>query len=344
AIVNYVYRTAEMVVLDNASKDSDFMMDEVVIRQQLKSILCLPLVKQQKVLGVLYLENNLIASVFAQQHIELTRLLSAQAAIALENTLLIEEMKNNHQQIQRFNEQLEQRVEQRTAELNVVNEELKNFAYIVSHDLKAPLRAINQLSGWIEEDYAQAFDEDGREKMALLRSRAKRMHNMIEGILQYSRIGRVRENREEVDLNMIVLEVIDALSPPEHIKLEIQAQLPVLWGEKLRVYQVIQNLLDNAIKYNDKVHGLIQLSCFDETTHWCFCVNDNGVGIDAAHQEKVFQLFQTLAAKDQQNSTGVGLSIIEKTVNNWGGRIWLESELGIGSQFFFTFPKAIRNK
>lgn len=340
AIVNYVYRTAEMVVLDNASKESDFMTDEVVIKQQLKSILCLPLVKQQKVLGVLYLENNLIASVFAQQHIELTRLLTAQAAIALENTMLIEEMKRNHQQIQRFNEQLEQRVEQRTAELNTVNEELKNFAYIVSHDLKAPLRAINQLSGWIEEDYAAAFDEDGREKMALLRSRAKRMHNMIDGILQYSRIGRVRKNREEVDLNIIIQDVIEALSPPEHIKLEIQAHLPVLWGEKLRIYQVIQNLLDNAIKYNDKSQGLIQFSCQDKVTHWCFCIKDNGVGIDEAHKEKVFQLFQTLAPKDQQNSTGVGLSIIEKTVNNWGGEIWLESELGVGSQFFFTFPKS----
>jgi len=342
AMVNYVFRTAEVLVLDNASQDSDFMTDEAVIKQQLKSILCLPLVKQQKVLGVLYLENNLIASVFAQQHIELTRLLTAQAAIALENTLLIEEMKRSHQQIQQLNEQLEQRVAQRTAELNDVNEELKNFAYIVSHDLKAPLRAINQLSGWIEEDYAQAFDADGREQMALLRSRAKRMHDMIEGILQYSRIGRVRENWEEVDMNLVILDVIDAIPPPKHIKLDIQPQLPVLWGEKLRIYQVIQNLLDNAIKYNDKTQGLIQLSCLDQVTHWCFCIKDNGVGIDEAHKEKIFQLFQTLAPKDRQNSTGVGLSIIEKTVNNWGGKIWLESELGVGSQFFFTVPKIER--
>ncbi|NOQ15323.1 MAG: GAF domain-containing protein, partial [Methyloprofundus sp.] len=342
AIVHYVYHTGEMVVLDNACKESDFMTDKTVIGQQLKSILCLPLVKQQKVLGVLYLENNLIASVFAQQHIELTRLLTAQAAIALENTLLMEKMKLHHQQIQCFNEQLEQRVEQRTVELNAVNEELKNFAYIVSHDLKAPLRAINQLSAWIEEDYAQAFDEDGREQMALLRSRAKRMHDMINSILQYSRIGRVRENREEVDLNIIIHDVIEALSPPEHITLEVQAQFPILWGEKLRVYQVIQNLLDNAIKYNDKPQGLIQLKFEDKTTHWCFCIKDNGIGIDAAYQEKVFQLFQTLASKDQQNSTGVGLSIIEKTVHNWGGKIWLESTLGEGCQFFFTFPKSER--
>ena len=175
--------------------------------------------------------------------------------------------------------------------------------------------------------------------MALLRSRAKRMHNMIDGILQYSRIGRVRENREKVDLNIIIHDVIDALSPPKHIKLEIQAHLPILWGEKLRIYQVIQNLLDNAIKYNDKKQGLIQFSYQDKVTHWCFCLKDNGVGIDEMHKEKIFQLFQTLSPKDQLESTGVGLSIIEKTINNWGGEIWLESELGEGSQFFFTFPK-----
>ncbi|NOQ36264.1 MAG: AAA family ATPase [Methylococcaceae bacterium] len=339
AIVNYVHRTAEMVVLENASKESDFITDEVVIKQQLKSVLCLPLVKQQKVLGVLYLENNLIASVFSQQHIELTKLLTAQAAIALENTLLVEEMKLNHQQIQQFNEELEHRVEKRTEELHKVNEELKNFAYVVSHDLKAPLRAINQLSSWIEEDYADAFDDDGREQMTLLRSRAKRMHEMIDGILQYSRIGRIRETLEKVDLNIIITDVIEALSPPEHIKLEIQPQLPILWGEKLRVYQVMQNLLDNAIKYNDKPQGLIQFSYEDKKTDWCFCIKDNGVGIDEAYKEKVFQLFQTLSPKDQQNSTGIGLSLIEKIVNNWEGKIWLESELGKGSQFFFTFPK-----
>ena len=342
-IVLYVQRTAEMIVLENASKESDFITDEVVIDKQLKSVLCLPLLKQQKVLGVLYLENNLIPSVFNQQHIELTKLLTAQAAIALENTLLIEEMKHNHEQIRRFNEDLEHRVEERTTELNKVNEELKRFAYVVSHDLKAPLRAINQLSSWIEEDYADAFDDEGREQMALLRNRAKRMHEMIDGILQYSRIGRIKENKEKVDLNLLIQDVIDTLAPPAHIKLEIQPQLPVLWGEKLRIYQVMQNLLDNAIKYNDKAQGLIQVSYEEQNDDWYFCVKDNGIGIEAAYREKVFQLFQTLAPKDQQNNTGIGLSLIEKIVNNWGGKIWFESEPGQGCRFYFSFPKHENN-
>jgi predicted ATPase/signal transduction histidine kinase len=341
SIANYVYRTGEMLVLDNACHSGDFMADEVVAKQQLRSILCLPLLKQQRTLGILYLENNLIPAVFNPEHIELTKLLTAQAAIALENTLLIAEMKRNQEQIQLFNEQLEARVVERTAELNKVNEELKNFAYVVSHDLKAPLRAINQLAGWIEEDYAGAFDEDGKAQMTLLRSRAKKMHDMIDGILQYSRIGRIKETTEFVDLNSLVNEVVEALSPPPQIEIQVQADLPSVHVEKLRMYQVVQNLFDNAIKYNDKPQGLISLTYQEQDNEWHFCVQDNGIGIDTPYQQKVFQLFQTLEPKDQHNNTGVGLSVVEKIINNWGGKIWLESELGQGCRFFFTLPKNV---
>jgi signal transduction histidine kinase len=339
AVAMYAYRTAEIVVLENACQAGDFIADDVIVKQQLKSILCLPLLKQQRTLGVLYLENNLIPAVFNQQQIELTKLLTAQAAIALENTLLVAQMKQNHEQIQSFNEQLEHRVAERTEALNKVNEELKNFAYVVSHDLKAPLRAINQLAAWIEEDYASSFDEEGRSQMSLLRSRAKRMHDMIDGILQYSRIGRMKEAVELVDLNELVANVIEAIAPPDHIKIEIQENLPSVYAEKQRIYQVIQNLLDNAIKYNDKKQGLISLSYEEREQDWCFCVQDNGMGIDKPYQQKVFQLFQTLAPRDQQDSTGIGLSLIEKIITNWGGKIWLESQLGEGCRFFFTLPK-----
>jgi signal transduction histidine kinase len=122
-----------------------------------------------------------------------------------------------------------------------------------------------------------------------------------------------------------------------------------VYGEKLRIYQVLQNLLDNAVKYNDKTPGQIQLRCQDlvefedlaslNGSQWCFCVEDNGIGIDKPYQQKVFQLFQTLEPKDQTNSTGVGLSLVEKIIHTWGGKIWLDSTLGEGSRFFFTIPK-----
>jgi signal transduction histidine kinase len=339
AIVNYVFRTAEMLVFDNAGSEGDFIADNTVQHQHLKSILCAPLLKQQQVLGVLFLENNLITSAFTPEQIELTRLLTAQAAIALENTLLIEEMKRSQAQIQSLNAELEQRVEERTASLNSVNEELKHFAYVVSHDLKAPLRAINQLSGWICEDYADAFDEEGREQMALLRDRARRMHDMIDGILQYSRVGRIAEPEERIDCSQLLADVISLIAPPEHIEVHIQADLPVIIGERLRLFQVFQNLLDNAIKYNDKDKGIISVTCMEQGHYWQFSVSDNGPGIDKKYQEKIFQLFQTLKPKDQSESTGIGLSLIEKIVTTWGGRIWLESEVGKGSSFIFTIPK-----
>jgi len=339
AIVNYVFRTAQMLVLKNASEESDFSTDVTVEKQQLKSILCMPIVLKKEVLGVLYLENKLMPSVFTHEQIELTKLLTAQAAVALQNTQLVKDMQQNQQQIESLNTTLEQRVEERTAELNRVNEELNNFAYVVSHDLKAPLRAINQLSGWVTEDYASSFDDDGKEQMALICSRAKRMHEMIDGILQYSRIGRVKVNVEDVDLLELINDVIHLLAPPANMEVKLMSSFPVIKGERLRLHQVFQNLIDNAIKYSDKAAGLIELCCVEQAKYWEIQIKDNGPGIAKKYQEKIFQLFQTLKPKDQAESTGIGLSLIEKTVTHWGGNIWIESEEGNGSTFIFTIPK-----
>lgn len=339
AIANYVFRTSEMLVINDASEESDFKTDNTVQKQQLKSILCIPLVIKKEVLGVLYLENKLMPSVFTQEQIELTKLLTAQAAVALQNTKLIKDMQQNQREIESLNINLENRVEERTAELNRVNEELNNFAYVVSHDLKAPLRAINQLAGWISEDYGSSFDDEGREQMDLICGRAKRMHEMIDGILQYSRIGRIKEDQEDVNLTALINEVIDLIAPPQNIKIDIVTSFPVVKGERLRLHQVFQNLIDNAIKYNDQEQGLIELSCIENEKDWQIAIKDNGPGIAKKYQEKIFQLFQTLKPKDQSESTGVGLSLIEKTVTNWGGTIWIESEEGQGSMFIFTIPK-----
>ncbi len=339
AITNYVLRTGETVVLGNAQREGAFTTDLTVQKQSLKSLLCLPLLKQKKVLGILYFENSLIESVFTSTQIELAQTLTAQAAITLENNLLIRNMQQRQEEIETLNKELELRVAERTESLNKSNEELKSFAYVVSHDLKAPLRAINQLSSWIAEDYADAFDDDGREQMALLQSRARRMHEMIEGILQYSRVGRLKEPREAVDIRRLLDDVIDGLSPAQNIQLVIQPDLPIIQCERVRLFQIFQNLIDNAIKYNDKERMKITISSEPTATDWQFCVADNGPGIDKKYQQKIFQLFQTLSPKDQSKGTGIGLSMIEKVVNNWKGKVWIESDVGQGCQFFFTIPK-----
>jgi PAS domain S-box-containing protein len=235
--------------------------------------------------------------------------------------------------------QAEARQVQLLHELESVNQELNDFAYIVSHDLKAPLRAIGSLANWIATDYAEQLGEEGQEQLNLLVGRVKRMHALIDGVLQYSRLGRSREERIEVNLNNLVAEVIDLLDPPSHIALKIENNLPLVVADKIRLQQLFQNLLNNAIKFMDKPQGQISVSYLEQADFWQFCVADNGPGIEAKHFAKIFQLFQTLSPRDEFESTGVGLTLVKKIVELHGGRIWIESKLGEGSAFFFTLPK-----
>jgi len=243
-------------------------------------------------------------------------------------------------EIRRLNVELEQRVIDRTAKLEATNQELDAFAYVVSHDLRAPLRGISQLATWIATDYADTLDTSGQEMVHLLIGRVKRMHNLIEGILRYSRIGRVKEAEKRVNLNQLVRDTIDLLAPPEHVHIAVEDELPTVVGEQTRLEQVFQNLLDNAIKFMDKPAGQICVGCADEGTHWQFSVADNGPGIEKEYYDKVFQMFQTLAPRDEFESAGVGLALVKKIVETWGGRIWVQSTVGEGSTFYFTLPKA----
>lgn len=227
-------------------------------------------------------------------------------------------------------------------ELQSANEELKNFAYVVSHDLKAPLRAIGSLAEWIATDYADKFEDEGREHLRLLVGRVRRMDALIDGILQYSRVGRAHEGRAEVDLDALVHEVIDSLAPPAHIRIEIDAPLPTVHADHTRMQQVLQNLISNAIKYIDKPQGEIHIGCMAEGKTWKFYVRDNGPGIEQRHFERIFQLFQTLTPRDRAESTGVGLALVKKIIELHDGHVWLESKLGEGSTFFFTLPKGGR--
>jgi PAS domain S-box-containing protein len=236
--------------------------------------------------------------------------------------------------------QAEEQRDRLLREVEGANEELRNFAYVVSHDLKAPLRAIGSLADWLSTDYADKFDAEGREHMRLLISRVRRMDGLIDGILLYSRVGRVKEAVVAVDLNRLVREVIDLLAPPANFTVTVDDQLPTVMAEPTRIQQVFQNLLSNAVKYMDKAEGKIHVACSEEGAQWRFSVADNGPGIRQEHFGKIFQLFQTLAPRDRVEGSGVGLALVKKIVEMYGGDVWVESTVGTGSTFFFTLPRS----
>ncbi|HWP92703.1 MAG TPA: ATP-binding protein [Thermodesulfobacteriota bacterium] len=232
----------------------------------------------------------------------------------------------------------EERQTQLLKELESVNQELNDFAYIVSHDLKAPLRAISSLANWIATDYAEKLEEDGKNQLSLLVTRVKRMHSLIDGILQYSRTGRVKERKVLVNLNQLLAEVIYLIAPPAHIDIQVEDELPSILCERTRMEQVFQNLLSNAVKFMDKQRGEIKITCAQEDGYWKFSIADNGPGIEEKYFDKIFQIFQTLAPRDESENTGVGLALVKKIIEMYNGKIWVESKVGHGSKFFFTLP------
>ncbi|HZP80735.1 MAG TPA: ATP-binding protein [Chthonomonadaceae bacterium] len=219
------------------------------------------------------------------------------------------------------------------------NQELDQFAYITSHDLRAPLRGIANLSRWIEEDLGENLTEETRQQLELMRGRVNRMEAMIEGILEYSRVGRVAIKLERVDVGALLSEIVDLLAPPPGFTVEIAPGMPVLVTKKIRLQQVFQNLIGNALKHHHRPEGHIRVSVQDAGEFYEFAVTDDGPGIAPQYHDKVFVIFQTLEARDKVENTGLGLSLVKKIVESQGGTICLESAEGAGATFRFTWPK-----
>jgi PAS domain S-box-containing protein len=220
-----------------------------------------------------------------------------------------------------------------------INKELKDFASIVSHDLKAPLRGIKTLANWIISDCSDKLGDQANEQMNLLLERVERMYNLIEGVLQYSRAARSLEKQAQVDLNNFVPEIINMVVPPENITVTIENELPVIECEETHIMQLFQNLLSNAIKYMDKPQGWIKVGCVEKDGFWIFSIADNGPGIEERNFERIFKIFQALPTSPDFEGTGVGLTVAKKIVELYEGSIWVESKVGKGSTFFFTLPK-----
>lgn len=220
------------------------------------------------------------------------------------------------------------------------NQELDQFAHIVSHDLKAPLRAIANLSEWIEEDLSGKITPETQANLNLMRSRIHRMEALINGLLVYARVGHTAASLTTFAIEDLLAETIDSLSIPPSFTIDLPTHLPTINTNRLLLSQVFANLLSNAYKHHNRPDGRIQVTAQLHGDLWEFTVADDGPGIAAENQERAFGIFQTLAARDKQENTGIGLSIVKKIINTYGGDITLESELGRGTTFRFTWHQA----
>src|SRR5687767_962970 len=219
------------------------------------------------------------------------------------------------------------------------NQELDQFAYVASHDLKAPLRGIANLSQWIEEDLGERLGGENKSQMEMLRGRVHRMESLIDGILQYSRAGRAKAKPELIDTGELVKDVVDLMAPPRGTRVHVVPGMPTVRAERVPLQQVFMNLLGNAIKHTGKENPLIEVAWSDAELFYEFTVRDNGQGIAPQYHDRIFGIFQTLEARDTIEGTGIGLSVVQKIVEAKGGRVWVESDIGKGARFKFLWPK-----
>ncbi|WP_158849322.1 sensor histidine kinase [Algibacter sp. L1A34] len=223
-------------------------------------------------------------------------------------------------------------------ELAHQNQELSDYAHMVSHDLKSPLRSIDTLTSWLKEDYQDSVDDNGKKSLDLIRSNVEKMDTLISGILEYSTIGKNQIEVYDVNLNKLIKDILITTPIPEHISIT-KTILPTIKGDKYRLQQLFQNLIGNAVKYNDKTHGTIEIGVEDQLDYWQFHVKDNGKGIEETYFNKIFKTFIKL--ENNPESSGIGLSIVKKIVELYGGKIWIESQVNIGTTFYFTLKKSI---
>jgi signal transduction histidine kinase len=346
----------KMVVSDIESANLTACHRRMLQQFEVKAILVVPIlvraispVSEAKVWGLLIAHH--CKNVHEWQTDELTLLdeLSLQMAIAVQQSELVSDLRATIASHQATENQLRDRVveierinlllSQSTHLLADRNQELDDFSHIASHDLQAPLRGISNLADWLASDLEGKLPTENQQQLHLIQSRVIQMNTLINGLLQYARVGRENVDSTPVDLSNMLAEVVDMLNPPPEFQIRFPIDLPTIETQSLLLKQVFSNLIGNAIKYHDRTNGKVDIFYEDQDACIQFKVTDDGQGIAPENHKKIFSIFQTLVNREDLKGTGVGLTIVKKIIESRGGSIWLESELGKGCTFSFTWPK-----
>ncbi|PSB05237.1 PAS domain-containing sensor histidine kinase [Merismopedia glauca] len=234
---------------------------------------------------------------------------------------------------------LEKQLKQMQGLLDKRDREFEQFTYLASHDLKSPLRAISNLAEWLEEDLMDLLPVESQHQLKMLRRRVQRMEMMIEGLLEYSRVGKIQHPVELVDVSALISEIVDRLEPPPQFLVEVAAPMPIFTTKKAPLAQVFTHLIDNAIKHHPRYDGRVYISVQDRGKFYEFAVKDDGLGIDLRDGDRIFTMFNTVSSRDTLETAGMGLAIVKKILETEGCKISLESELDRGSVFQFTWLK-----
>ena len=320
-IANRLIETGKSEIIDDISQDSRYHKNDTYLSEIL-----VPIIAGNEVIGIINSKHS-NKNFFTDHHLRTLKTIANLAATQLKSALNLQLLVKADKKNKTLLKNLQQS-----------NKELKDFAHVVSHDLKSPLRSMDALITWIQEENAKSPNKVIEENIQLLLKKIDKMDHLINGILKYASIDQVNSSKRKIDLHELVKDLIDTIYIPTHITIHILNQLPELNVDKFRLHQLFQNLISNAIKYIDKEKGTITIRCIEKDNFWEFSIEDNGMGIPEKYHQKIFEIFQTLGGNND-SSTGVGLSIVKKIVDIYEGKIWLTSTENVGTTFYFTLPK-----
>ncbi|MFC2110223.1 PAS domain S-box protein [Bacteroidota bacterium] len=314
--IGKVARTGKSKIENNTSnKDKNNYLSKVAV----------PIISEEKIIGVIE-SKHIDKNYFTKEHVNTLENIASLVSMQLKSAIHLRE----RQKVEVENINLLKKLEDS-------NLELQEYAHIVSHDLKSPLRSINALFSFIKEDNYEKLDNASHKNIEMIDTTLEKMEQLITDVLTYSSIEEKGKSKEKVDLNFLLEDLKKIMYLPEHISIKVLNKLPIIKTDKIKLQQLFQNLIGNAVKFSDKEKGIIEIDVIEKKDFYLFSVKDNGIGIEEKYFKKIFHIFNSL--KKHKESSGIGLSIVKKIVELHGGEIWVESELNEYTTFFFTIPK-----